>query len=155
MTWKYLDGKTEGRLLNNTGVASKEASEFRWLHGVDFDKSNNNLSELKVIAEKELDADLTTLAIAWVLKFPHTSTALFGARNIQQLTHCLKSIEVYRKLTPEIEGRINKILGTHPPARMDFRKFAPSPHIRPLAEWLLSQFGLNNKFYLFDEILMN
>ena len=91
---------------------------------------------------------MTTLAIAWVLKYQHTSSALFGARNINQLTHCLKSIEVYKKLTPEIEGRINKILGTHPPARMDFRKFAPGPHIRPLAEWSLSKFVLNNKFDL-------
>lgn len=86
-----------------------------------------------MIAEKELGADLTTLALAWVIKFPYTSSALFGARNLEQLTHCLKSLEVYKKLTPEIEGRINKILGTHPAARMDFRKFAPGPHFRPLA----------------------
>lgn len=54
---------------------------------------------------------------------------------MDQLTKCLKSIEVYKKLSPEIEGRINKILGTNPPARTDFRKNVPEPHIRPLAEW--------------------
>lgn len=125
LTGKYLDEKSEGRLSSDTGVASKEASQFRWLHRVDFEKTNNSLREIKVIAEKELNCDLTALAIAWVAKYQHTSTALFGARNMDQLTDCLKAIDVYKKLTPEIEGKINKIMGTNPPARTDFRKNVP------------------------------
>jgi aryl-alcohol dehydrogenase-like predicted oxidoreductase len=91
------------------------------------------LRELRDLAQKELDCDLSALALAWVVKYKHTSTALIGARNMDQLNKNLKAIEVYKKLTPEIEGRINKILGTNPPARMNWKCFAPEGHIRPLA----------------------
>ena len=74
------------------------------------------------------------MAIAWVAKYQFTSTTLLGARNVEQLTNNLKALEVISKLTPEIEGRINKILGTHPPARMNWKNFTPLPQIRPLAE---------------------
>lgn len=101
---------------------------------MDIEKTDKSLRELKELAEKELGCDLTALAIAWVIKFPYTSTAIFGARNVEQLQKCLKALEVSKKLTNELEGRINKILNTHPPARMDWKTFAPGPHFRPLAQ---------------------
>lgn len=77
---------------------------------------------------------MASLAIAWVVKFKYTSTAIMGARNVDQLEKCLKSIEVYKKLTNEVEGRINKILGTHPTARTYWKTFSPEPQFRPLAQ---------------------
>jgi len=43
LTGKYLDGNSEGRLNNDTGFLTKEASQFSWLHGVDTEKTNNSL----------------------------------------------------------------------------------------------------------------
>ena len=47
---------------------------------------------MKDLAEKDLDCDLTALAIAWVIKFPYTSSAIFGARNTDQVEKILKSV---------------------------------------------------------------
>jgi aryl-alcohol dehydrogenase-like predicted oxidoreductase len=88
---------------------------------------------LRDFAKKELDCDLAALALAWVVRYKHTSSALIGARNMDQLSKDLKAVSVYKKLTPEIEGRINKILGTHPPARFNWKCFVPEEPIRPLA----------------------
>lgn len=77
---------------------------------------------------------MAALAIAWVVKFPYTSSAIFGGRNTEQVEKALKSIEVYKKLNTELEARINKILGTHPNARMGWKTFTPEPHFRPLAQ---------------------
>jgi aryl-alcohol dehydrogenase-like predicted oxidoreductase len=74
------------------------------------------------------------LALAWVAKYHHTSSVLIGARNMEQLNKNLKAIEVLKKLTSEIEGRINKILGTHPPAKTNWKTFIPNAQIRPLAK---------------------
>lgn len=92
------------------------------------------MRQIREIAEKELSSDLASLAIAWVLRFNYTSTGLFGVRNLEQFNKCLKALEVYKKLTPEIEGRINKILDTNPPKLLDFRTHTNFPSLRPVAE---------------------
>ena len=86
------------------------------------------------MAQKELDCDVDALAIAWVLKSPHSSTTLLGARDVEQLEKCLQSLEVYKKFTPDIEERINKILDNLPQSneRLGSRQTARSPQLRPL-----------------------
>ena len=54
---------------------------------------------------------MAQLAIAWVLKFKYTSTAVLGARNMAQLEYNIKSMEMLPKLTEEVEKRISKLLG--------------------------------------------
>lgn len=98
---------------------------------MDIEKVNDSLRGLKEIAEKELGCELMHLAVAWVLGFRYTSTALIGARNSEQLLQLLKCMEVVDKLTPELEARINKIMGTQPNQRMDWKSFTPQPHFRP------------------------
>lgn len=45
---------------------------------------------------------LLHLAIAWVMKFVHTSSALIGARNVSQLEDSLKALDLLEKFTPEL-----------------------------------------------------
>jgi aryl-alcohol dehydrogenase-like predicted oxidoreductase len=136
LTGKYLDNpQAVGQLQSDkTGSITKDFSQFLYYHGVDLEKTNKSLRELRELAQKELDCDLAALALAWVLKYKHISSVLMGARNTDTLTKNLKALEVAKKLTPEIEGRVNKILNTHPPARTEWKTFTPAAHIRPLAE---------------------
>ena len=48
------------------------------------EKNNNALIKLEEVA-KELGCKLVHLALAWVLKFQYTNSALIGARNTEQL----------------------------------------------------------------------
>lgn len=48
------------------------------------EKNSNVLKQLEGVA-KELGCKLVHLALAWVLKFQFTNSALIGARNIEQL----------------------------------------------------------------------
>ena len=98
------------------------------------EKSNSVIKQLSELAEKEFGATLTQLALAWAIKYQYTSSALVGARNAAQLEDCLKSIGLVEKWTPEFEGKVNKILGTTPAPRMDFRAWKPSDPIRPVAQ---------------------
>jgi hypothetical protein len=43
----------------------------------------------------------------------------------------LKALEVLPKLTPEIEAKINKIMGTNPDPKINFRSWTPFPPLRP------------------------
>ena len=88
--------------------------------------------ELKKIAEEELNCKMTHLALAWVLKFKYASSAIFGARNVEQLEDCLKAMEVLPKLDAKVEGRINKILDNAPEAKFDFVTFKSIEPLRPI-----------------------
>ena len=54
------------------------------------------------------------LALAWVARFPTTSTVILGATKPEQLLENLKALEVLPKLTPEVLEKIEAILGTKP-----------------------------------------
>ena len=91
------------------------------------------LKELDVIAE-EIECKLVHLALAWVIKFPHSSSALIGARDSNQLGECLGALKVVEKLTKTVEERINKILDNFGSSRMDFLNWRPFPPTRPIAK---------------------
>ena len=66
------------------------------------------MSALKQFSElaKELNASMAQLAMAWVINNPDVSTAITGASSTAQLEDTIQSLEVRKKLTPEIEVRI-------------------------------------------------
>jgi aryl-alcohol dehydrogenase-like predicted oxidoreductase len=66
------------------------------------------------------------------MKYGHTDSALIGARTAAQLEDSLKAIELLEKLTPELEGKINKVMGTNPTPRMNFLTWTPYPPPRPI-----------------------
>ena len=91
------------------------------------------LRDLSALAES-LGFKLTHLAIAWAIKFAYTNSALIGARNVAQLEDSLRALDLLDKLTPELEAKVNKILGTTPATRMDCIAWRPYDPIRPVAK---------------------
>jgi voltage-dependent potassium channel beta subunit len=63
---------------------------------------------------KDLGATQAQLALAWLLKNPNVSTVITGASRPEQVGENLKAIEVADKLTPEVMGMIEGILGNKP-----------------------------------------
>ena len=62
----------------------------------------------------ELGCKLSHLALAWIAKKPATSTVILGASKPEQVVDNLKALEIIPKITPEIEEKIEKILGNKP-----------------------------------------
>jgi len=69
--------------------------------------------QLKPIAEK-LGVSQAALALAWVLKNPHVSSAVTGASRPEQIYDSLVALEVQHRLTKEIMDEIDAILGNKP-----------------------------------------
>lgn len=75
---------------------------------------------------------MTEVAIAWCIKFKHTSTALIGARTVAQLEQSLNALKVLEKITPQVEAKINKIIDTNPETRTNFLTWKAYEPIRPI-----------------------
>ena len=82
---------------------------------------------MKGLAEvaTELGCTQPELALAWVVVNKDVSTAIFGASSISQVQSNIRAIEIASKWTPELEERIEKILGTQPEPAMDWNSFSP------------------------------
>jgi aryl-alcohol dehydrogenase-like predicted oxidoreductase len=74
---------------------------------------------------------LGQLALAWVIYNKNVSTAIMGARSIEQLEDSLKSLELYKKWTPELDQKVNKILNTTPDPKYNYATFTPGLPRRP------------------------
>ncbi|CAE6518004.1 unnamed protein product [Rhizoctonia solani] len=68
------------------------------------------VKKLEVIAN-ELQTDLATLSLAWVMKNPHVSTLIIGATRISQIQSNLKALDLLPKVSDEIYKRIGDIFG--------------------------------------------
>jgi len=135
LTGKYLDGIPE----ETNRLTDKDKFPADLYKKIFYDPfSNENcvkgLKEVKKIAEEELNCKLNHLALAWAMKFKYTSTIIVGSRNVEQLEDNLKAFEVMEKLTPELEGKINKLLGNGPDNRMYFTVGKPDVPVRPIAQ---------------------
>ena len=71
---------------------------------------------------KQLECSMAQLAMAWVINNPDVSTAITGATIIEQLQDTVKAVEVRKKLTPEIERRLQKSFRTAPAGKLDMPK---------------------------------
>jgi len=58
------------------------------------------------------------------------STALIGARTVQQLEDTVEAVNILKKFTPELDQKIESVLNNRPSQSMDFRKWAPLPSRR-------------------------
>lgn len=87
---------------------------FDWLRDrwVTEDKLKK-VKKLAALADK-IDVSTAALSIAWCIKNPNVSTAILGATKKQQLTENLKSLDVVKKLTPELMEKIEDIMKTKP-----------------------------------------
>jgi len=105
LTKKYLNGVPEGARASKSPSFRKE-----WLT----DHNISIIQKLTAIAEQR-GQTLAQMAIAWALRDPRMTTALIGARTVEQLADSLKSLDNL-SFTPEelkqidalkLEGDIN------------------------------------------------
>ncbi|KIV82162.1 hypothetical protein PV11_04290 [Exophiala sideris] len=78
-------------------------------------KTLTQVKSLKPVAEK-LGTDQATLALAWVLKNPHVSSAITGASKVEQIGKSVKALDLIPKLDEKVMAEIDDILGNKPEA---------------------------------------
>ncbi|WP_416878515.1 L-glyceraldehyde 3-phosphate reductase [Litorimonas sp.] len=83
LTEKYLDGVPEEARASKDGSFSKDMLT---------DTNIKRIRELNKIAERR-GQSLAQMAIAWVLRDPRVTSALIGARTVDQLANSLASLE--------------------------------------------------------------
>jgi len=97
LTKKYLNGIPEGARANKARSFNQD-----WLTEENIDR----IKSLTAIAERR-GQTLAQMAIAWVLKDPRVSSALIGARTVEQLADSLDSLKNL-SFTPEELKEIDK-----------------------------------------------
>lgn len=106
LTGKYLKGIPEESRM--------ELESLAWIK----DKVWTPENKVKVAALNDLANDLNislaNMSIAWCLKNPNVSSVILGATKVEQLTENLKSIDALTKLTPEVMGKIEEVMGNKP-----------------------------------------
>jgi len=126
LTGKYSGGKIpEGsrlafdkmnwlkeQLLSGNGINGLEEKSF--------DTILEKVDKLKPIAES-VGATLAQLAIAWTIVNPNVSTVITGASKKEQVQENLKSLEISKKLTPEVLEKIEQVVQNKPPAPKKFK----------------------------------
>jgi len=106
LTGKYNDGIPEGSRLAIEGF---DWLKKRWLQ----DEKIKKVRKLADLA-KRLEVSLSSMAIAWTIKNPNTTTAILGATKKDQLLENLTALDTLNKLTPDNMERIEKILQNKP-----------------------------------------
>lgn len=113
LTGKYSEGiPKDSRLATSDnwavqGMAQKIATP-------EGKKEVEKVQALKPIADK-LGCSLAALAMAWVLKNPHVSSAITGASKPEQIAQTVRALEVLPKLTADVMEEIEKVLDNKPP----------------------------------------
>ena len=125
LTGKYNNGIPEGsRFHNNDGLASRIL--HKWLGGDVKETNIKKLNDLAAIAT-ELGCTLGQLAIAWTLRNKDVTTCILGATSEEQLRQNLAAADFTSKITPEVEKRIESILGNAPEQERNFITWQPLP----------------------------
>jgi voltage-dependent potassium channel beta subunit len=112
-TWSPLaSGLLTGKYRNGIPSGSRaQLQGYDWLQQQVLDPVKNEIvGKLDAIA-KELGETVGTLALAWVLKNPNVSTVITGSSRIEQLHENLKAAELAKRITPEIQQRIEDTVG--------------------------------------------
>ncbi|KAL4487563.1 hypothetical protein ABPG72_017352 [Tetrahymena utriculariae] len=69
----------------------------------------------------------TLQQMSWVIANKDVSTALTGCSRVEQQDESVKSVQLYKKITPEVEKSIYEILGNTPDQGINFKTFTPFP----------------------------
>lgn len=109
LTGKYMNITPDETRINRPGM--------EWLRELIVGEANawkhEKIKRLKPLAD-DLGTNLSRLAIAWVLKNEHVSTAILGASKPEQLEDTLQSLDIVPKLTAEVMERIEGIMDNKP-----------------------------------------
>jgi aryl-alcohol dehydrogenase-like predicted oxidoreductase len=69
--------------------------------------------------------------LAWIIYNKEVSTAITGARSLEQLNDSIGALDIFKKWTPELDQRVNKLLDNTPKPKMDYKTFTPRTPRRP------------------------
>ncbi|KXN66298.1 voltage-dependent potassium channel, beta subunit [Conidiobolus coronatus NRRL 28638] len=118
LTGKYNDGIPEG-----SRASAKEGWGKMIGERLNTDEGRAKIEKVRKLAPiaDKLGCTLAQLSIAWTIKNPNVSTAIFGASKIEQLTDNLKALEIVDKFTHEILEQIDEIVQTKPTPVQNFR----------------------------------
>ncbi|EGX45397.1 hypothetical protein TWF173_011062 [Orbilia oligospora] len=113
LTGKYLDGIPEG-----SRIGTSDDPYIQYLKsgvGADeWEEKMNKVRKLKGIADK-LGCNCAQLALAWVLKNDHVSSAITGASRPEQIYDSVKALAILPKLSDALLGEIDEIWQNRPP----------------------------------------
>ncbi|EAR84396.1 aldo/keto reductase family oxidoreductase (macronuclear) [Tetrahymena thermophila SB210] len=133
LAYGFLTGKyNDGNIPQGSRKASSNFQDFVDIAWDQFfgegkrEKTLQALRNLEALA-KELGMSQTQLAMSWVIANKDVSTAITGCSRVEQLDESVKSVQLYKKITPEVEKRINEILGNTPDQGINFKTFTPFP----------------------------
>ncbi|KIX03580.1 uncharacterized protein Z518_07133 [Rhinocladiella mackenziei CBS 650.93] len=112
LTGKYNDGIPEdSRIAKSTeGFTTNQRESYG---NEQWQKALTQVRLLKPVAEK-LGTDQATLALAWVLKNPHVSSAITGASKVEQIAKSVTALDLLPKLDDKVMAEIDDILGNKP-----------------------------------------
>lgn len=121
LTGKYNDGIPEGSRFDKNPDLKKFLDNYMGAKN-----KENTIKALRGFGDiaKELGCTQAQLAMAWVINNPDVSTAITGVTRIEQLEDTVKAVAVRRKITPEIERRIEDLFQTAPKGKLDMPKGA-------------------------------
>jgi len=109
-------------------IAVMDALETAYIGG-DKPKFLKRLNDMGALA-KELGCTQAQLALAWVIANKDVSTCIVGASKPEQMSDNLGAIDVVKKWTPEIEKKMEEIMGNKPPQPLNWRTWSPLPDRR-------------------------
>ena len=126
LTGKYNDEVPKESRIGSADPWIKKNYDKIFFDEKIYEKRRNTMKVIGEIA-KELGCTLSQLALAWVIYNKDVTCALMGATSITQLEENLKSIEIYKKLTPEILEIIEKLLENKPERKMNWKTWQTFP----------------------------
>jgi len=125
LSGKYNHGEaTEGRFSTWNGPGS---DKFKNMFTPENKEKNTKMLQGLGHLAKELNCSQAQLALAWTLKNKDVSTAIFGATKTSQVEDNVKAVEIYKKITPEIEEKIEKLIENRPKPGMNWKKWSAFP----------------------------
>ncbi|KAG8740810.1 hypothetical protein FRC10_003875 [Ceratobasidium sp. 414] len=109
LTGKYNSGEIPGDSRYATSKSDPWIAHLRGLLSSDEGKERiAKVKKLEVVAN-ELQTDLATLSLAWVMKNPRVSTIILGATRVSQVQSNLKALDLLQKVSDETYQRISDI----------------------------------------------
>lgn len=116
LTGKYNQGIPADSRMNLPG--------YEWLRrDLEGEQGRRKLESVRQLAEVagDLGCSMAQFALAWCLKNPNVSTVITGASRREQVVQNMQALEVVPRLTDEVMGRIEEILGNKPEGLPNYR----------------------------------
>lgn len=105
-------GLLTGKYSNGIPADSRAAMKgYEWIR--ENVVTPENVAKVKPLQglAAELGCTMAQMALAWCLKNPNVSTVITGASRAEQVRDNMKALDVVAKLTPEVMGRIETLVG--------------------------------------------